>query len=235
MPEFRPVSPVMIVSPHLDDAVLSCGHFLYRNPSTSVVTILAGAPVEMHEGYNSKTTGKRYAPDAIALRRAEDQSAMDFAGATPIWLDLLDADYSEYREHDDYVEIIREALDRVLGSSDAKSVVAPLGLIHADHRAVSEACLQLAVDSNLAWYLYMDLPYGFSIRRAVSKRLRDIKRRFPLEEFVAYEGDTAVKRSMMNLYESQYAPTMLSNRRGFEATMTGSERYWRIVGLRSPA
>jgi hypothetical protein len=96
---------------------------------------------------------------------------------------------------------------------------------------VSDACLQLAVNSNLTWYLYMDLPYGLAIRRTVSKRLRDIRKRFQLEEFIAYEGETGVKRRIMHLYESQYAPTRLSNRRGFEATMTGSERYWRIEGF----
>jgi len=35
---------VLVVSPHCDDAVFSCGDFLVAHPRASVVTIFAGRP-----------------------------------------------------------------------------------------------------------------------------------------------------------------------------------------------
>lgn len=223
----------MVVSPHLDDAVFSCGHFLYAHPSTTVVTVFAGAPDASHEGYNSRTTGKRYAPDAVGVRRVEDRSAMEFVGARPLWLDLYEADYSAYRPRVDYGETIRRELRRVLSDVGAQSVIAPLGLIHVDHVAVSESCLLLATESTLTWYLYTDLPYGFAGRRALSRRMKDVGRRFQLEKYSPYVGEPSIKQRAMKLYESQYVPTRRTNRRGFDMTLVGAEQYWRVEVVRA--
>ena len=228
MSKFEPLEPVLVLSPHLDDAVLSCGSFLHAHPSTTVVTVLAGAPDAFHEGYNSETTGKPYAPDAIGVRRDEDRRAMDFLGATPIWLDLLDADYAAYRPPTDYGDVIKDEIGRVLDEIRPKSVFAPLGLMHADHVAVSQACLELAVDSPFAWYLYMDLPYGLANRRLSSRRVATISRHVRLVEFDSYVGEPGIKQRAMSLYASQYAMTRRNFRKKFDATMRGTERYWRV-------
>lgn len=233
MSKLEPLEPVLVLSPHLDDAVLSCGHFLFAHPSTAVVTVLAGAPDALHEGYNSKTTGKPYAPDAISVRRDEDRKAMDFLGATPVWLDLLDADYAAYRPPTDYGDVIRDEIGRVLSEMRPKSVFAPLGLMHADHLAVSEACLELAINSPFTWYLYMDLPYGLANRRVLSRRVATVSQHVRLVEFDSYDGEPGIKQRAMGLYASQYAPTRRSFRRGFDATMRGTERYWRVDALLS--
>ena len=230
--KLEPLEPVLVLSSHLDDAVLSCGHFLYANPLTTVVTVLAGAPDTNHEGYNSKTTGKPYAPDAISVRRDEDRQALDYLSATPVWLDLLDADYAAYRPSTNYVEVIQGEIARVLNKARPKSVFAPLGLIHADHLAVSEACIGLAVNSPFTWYLYMDLPYGFADRRLLLRRVATVRRHVQLVEFNLYGGEPGIKRRAMSLYASQYAPTRQSSPKGFDATMRGGERYWRVETLR---
>lgn len=36
---------LLVVSPHLDDAVLSCGCWLASRPGAAVVTVFAGRPV----------------------------------------------------------------------------------------------------------------------------------------------------------------------------------------------
>src|SRR6516164_4596576 len=93
MARFTPTGPVCFVSTHLDDVVLSCGHFLAAHPGCTVLTVLAGAPNEFHDGYNRRATGESYAPDAIAKRRAEDDSALALLSAHPVRLPLLDGDY----------------------------------------------------------------------------------------------------------------------------------------------
>lgn len=231
MSKVDPAPPILVVSTHLDDAVLSCGQFLYANPSTTVVTVLAGAPDVPHEGYNSSTTGKPFAPDAINVRRDEDHAALNLLGATPVWLDLLDADYGAHRPTRDFVTAIRDEIAQVLNQMRPTSIFAPLGLMHADHLAVSDACIELSVDSPFAWYLYMDLPYGLARRRVLSRRLSSVSRRVQLVELIAYSIDTNIKEQAVNLYSSQVAPTRKNFRKSFDATLRGGERYWRVETL----
>ena len=220
-----------MLSTHLDDAVLSCGNFLYTHPSTTVMTILAGAPDALHEGYNSRTTGKPYAPDAIGVRRDEDLNALDFLNATPAWLDLLDVDYAAYRPSTDYGDSIQNEISRMLDEIRPMSVFAPLGLIHADHLAVSEACFRLAVNSPFTWYVYLDLPYGLGNRRALSRRIAAVRRYFQLVDLDSFDGDPEIKQRAMSFYRSQYATTRHNHRKAFDATMRGGERYWRMEPL----
>jgi LmbE family N-acetylglucosaminyl deacetylase len=231
MSKLEPIEPVLVFSPHLDDAVLSCGLFLQAHPSTTVVTVLAGAPEAFHNGYNRQTTGKLYAPDAITVRREEDRRALDSLCATPVWLDLLDGDYAAHRPPVKYSEVIHDEIVRVLDEIRPKSVLSPLGLSHADHVAVSDACLEIAMHSPLAWFLYMDLPYGYFNRRVLNRRITSIMSRVQLRELDSFEGEPGVKQRAMSLYTSQYDPTRRSNRRAFDATMRGGERYWQVEGL----
>jgi LmbE family N-acetylglucosaminyl deacetylase len=232
MSELDVAQPILVLSSHLDDAVLSCGQFLYAHPSTTVVTVLAGAPDAIHEGYNSSTTGKRYAPDAIDVRRDEDRKALGLLGATPVWLDLLDADYSAQRPQEDFVTVIRAEIARVLEQTKPASIFAPLGLMHPDHVAVSDACFELTVNSTSTWYLYMDLPYGLASRRVLSRRLSTVTQRVHLMELSSYNSEPGIKEQAVNLYASQYAPTRKSFRKSFDATLRGEERYWRVETAR---
>ena len=221
------LEPVVVISPHLDDAVLSCALFLHAHPATTVMTVLAGAPEALHEGYNSATTGEAYAPDAVRLRREEDRAAMELVGGQAKWLDLLDGDYAAYRPGTDYREPIRDEIAQALGEFAPKSVFAPVGLIHPDHVMVSDACAELAADATYAWYFYMDLPYGIGHRWPVARRLSALKRRVRLVELERYEGAPGIKQHAMSRYASQYEPTRESFPKGFDEAMSGSERYWR--------
>jgi hypothetical protein len=85
---FAPASPVCFISTHLDDVALSCSHFLAAHPGATVVTVFAGAPPESRvDGWNAKTTGEAYAPDALRVRRDEDALALAVVNASPYWLD----------------------------------------------------------------------------------------------------------------------------------------------------
>ena len=230
MSGFEPLGPVMVISTHLDDAVLSCAQFIHANPGTTVVTVLAGAPDVYHKGYNSKSTGKPYAPDAVRMRRDEDAKAMSMLSAQYVWLDLLDNDYLQANPRIDDQDEIRDAISGVLRERQPVSVVAPLGLIHADHVAVSDACLELAIRSEHEWYLYMDMPYGPAVPRTVPQRIATVETKVELEVLEPFHGDPDIKRPVMKAYSSQYGPTRRSHRRGFRASMKASEQYWRIKG-----
>lgn len=194
-----------------------------------MVTVLAGAPTKNHEGYNSKTTGASFAPDAIGIRRAEDARAMSQLGANFVWLELFDNDYLEVNHGGRDEGEILEAIRRVLDDVAPRSVLSPLGLVHSDHLAVSNASLELAREFSSDWYLYMDMPYGQAMRETVPERIRDVERATALEALEPFVGNAAIKRSAMRTYASQYGPTKRAHRRGFRSAMKEAERYWKVV------
>src|ERR1700760_4988959 len=91
-------SPVMFVSPHLDDAVLSCGALLAhlaRNCPVIVLTVFSSAAPPAKWGLAARRTLQGLGvPDAELLfeeRRAEDITFLKEAGPSWIHLGLTDA------------------------------------------------------------------------------------------------------------------------------------------------
>src|SRR5690242_11145568 len=82
---------VVVISPHLDDAVLSLGAALSwaarHGARVTVLTVLAGRPDsstpagEWDAGSGFGTEG-----EAATARREEDERACEVLGATPVWL-----------------------------------------------------------------------------------------------------------------------------------------------------
>ena len=91
-------SPVMFVSPHLDDAVLSCGALLTHLARTCPVTVLtafSSASPPAKRGLAARKTLRDLQiadPEVLfAERRAEDIAVLKEAGASWIHLGLTDA------------------------------------------------------------------------------------------------------------------------------------------------
>jgi LmbE family N-acetylglucosaminyl deacetylase len=234
---FSPSGPVLVVSTHLDDAVLSCGHFLSKNPQSVVLTVFAGAPDRMHEGYNSATTGEKYAPDAVQKRRIEDATAMNCLSVKPpVWLDLYDCDYLGFydndhpqrdlrtRDHNEIVQAIAPAILKIM----PRSVVTPLGFAHLDHVAVANACIELAKNSDLEWYLYMDMPYAQRYPWTLRKRRAFVRRIINIVALDPLQIDTSKKSEAFKLYESQYVRTG-GGKPEFDQVMRTAEKYWRVI------
>ena len=229
MNQFIPSEPVLFVSTHLDDVVLSCGHFLSKNPQSVVLTVLAGAPDRLREGYNSNTTGEIYAPNAVRKRRNEDAAAMNFLSVmSPEWLSLYDNDFLHWiRRRNDHEEIVL-AIDVAIQKIGAGSVVTPLGLKHLDHVAIANACIELAKKSDLEWYLYMDMPYGQRRPKALRKREAFVRKSLNLDELQPLQIDGHQKHEAFKLYESQYAP-IGGGKPDFDQVMMAAEKYWRLI------
>src|SRR4051794_35229184 len=82
----------VVVSPHLDDAVLSCWHVLQDGEAT-VVTVFAGVPEPGTRGWWDRLTGSDDSAARMRERLREDDAALGLGGATPLRLDLLDEQY----------------------------------------------------------------------------------------------------------------------------------------------
>ena len=251
LPVFEPVEPVCFVSPHLDDVVLSCGHYLSGHPGATVLTALAGAPARrVHAGWNAKTTGQRYALDALRVRQVEDTRALATVGARPVWLDGLDAEYLVIRRDATATTLaaravralvarrlawirsrrperrrLTETLHDALTALRPGSVVAPLGLHHPDHAAVSNACLQLAVEGPWRCFLYEDVPYAQAYPAQRRRRLRQLDRRVTLRELASVPPIDDRKQRAARCYASQL-PHLRTGLPGLDAAMAEPERYW---------
>src|SRR5262245_44038169 len=85
---------IAILSPHFDDAVLSCWHLLDGRGDVLVVNVFtalppAGTPL----GWWDTQTGATDAVERTRERRAEDAEALALTGRTAVALDLLDDQY----------------------------------------------------------------------------------------------------------------------------------------------
>jgi LmbE family N-acetylglucosaminyl deacetylase len=120
------------------------------------------------------------------------------------------------------------AIDQVIREIGARSIVTPLGFGHLDHVAVSNACIELAKNSDLEWYLYMDMPYAQWHPRALRKREAFIRRILNIDGLEPLQIDTDQKLMAFKLYESQYAGTS-GGKPDFDQMMKKAERYWRVV------
>jgi LmbE family N-acetylglucosaminyl deacetylase len=219
--------PVLILSTHLDDAVLSCTDLLRSQSSPAVATVFAGAPAVVHKGYNSECTGQSFAPDAMRVRRDEDLEALNFLGATPIWLDLFESDYAGFRPSVGFDESLQSAISQTINDVKPTSVFLPLGLIHPDHVALSKAGVALIPQFPVAWYMYLDLPYGAGQRWVVMRRRVALRRQVRLRSLNGGASEPGLKQRAMSFYQSQYEVTRQNYREGFDIAMHGGERYWR--------
>ncbi len=152
---------------------------------------------------------------------------MTLLGATPMWLDLYDADYLRSQRGIGDVPEIVDAVGHALGPHATGSVAFPLGFVHADHVAVSNACIELTRDSTLDWFIYADMPYSQTYPDKKAERLAEVQRSVHLEALDPYLGDTLIKDEVLKAYRSQYGP--LSEERGFAASLSAPEEYWRVT------
>jgi LmbE family N-acetylglucosaminyl deacetylase len=150
------VERIAVVSPHLDDAVLSAWLVLRNVKQARVITCFAGSPpIGMVGSWDAKTGLAAGAP-AITIRRQEDVSAIALAGGEAIHLDCIDAQYrgESAAPVDELTSLLQEQL------SDADEVWLPAGLgDHVDHVATRRATLAATTQAQRR-YLYADLPYA---------------------------------------------------------------------------
>ena len=147
-PSTEPYAPNMsdrravVLSPHLDDAVLSCWHLLRGPGEVGVINVFAGSPPPDSGAASwwDRVSGARDSVARMVERRAEDREAFAIAGRTAIHLDFLDEQYEPADQPlEEIVSKLRELIDH-----DAV-VYAPAALgEHGDHERVRSAAIELA-------------------------------------------------------------------------------------------
>ena len=146
----------VILSPHFDDAVLSCWRLLADDGDVLVVNVFAGVPPQGTLGWWDRLAGCEDSAAAVRARIEEDRRALALTGRTAVNLDFLD---DQYREREEDPAGIAAALRAVLTPAQRIYAPAALGDRHRDHLAVCTAALELhAEDYDVR--LYADLPHA---------------------------------------------------------------------------
>lgn len=159
----------LLLSPHLDDAVLSAGQFLANQPGCSVVTVFAGIPADGLQTSYDRKCGFKSSRKAMQSRRLEDRDSLARLKCDPIYWDYLDSQYGESYEMD---SIVADIIDLAQGYD---LVLGPLGLVHHDHKMVLDSLLLAAKDIKAAIYLWEDLPNRVLYPEEVNARLYEIQ------------------------------------------------------------
>ena len=214
------------LSPHFDDAVLSCGGWIWEQAHAGlpveVWTICSGdppnGPLSREARHCHRVWGTGTAQETVALRRLEDQAANRAIGATWRHLSLPDCIYRLSPRGDPlYPEAVNVSLhyleaglDQALaeeiqiGLEPDDHVACPLAIGgHVDHLLTRAAALRLG---RPIWY-YADLPYVLRQPTALAPAVQGLREAFhpiTLEGVQAWlDGISAHASQMLMLFSSE--------------------------------
>jgi LmbE family N-acetylglucosaminyl deacetylase len=232
-----------VVSPHLDDAALSCALFLAANPGSCLITVFAAGPASV----SPLTTWDRAAryfkdgADVMAVRRGEDAEAAALVRAAALHLPYWDRQYrnEQYGYHGPADADLAPAIAVDLLAQAARQPqpwLIPLGLGHPDHRLAADAALRCATHTHNGRpasgpgevYVYADLPYAAEDPAGLIERKRHLAERgFALEEdgTLEFAADRRLKAAVLRCHTSQRRIL----RRRARTAIRAPEQIWRLI------
>jgi LmbE family N-acetylglucosaminyl deacetylase len=214
----------IVLSPHLDDAPLSCGGSIHRWASADepvlVITVMTGdppaGPHSPFAEYQHASWGVS-AAEAFAIRRSEEAAALGRLGASYTQLGLLDCIYrgdnagffytseeaifgSVHPADEPLIDTLTQRLAGLEPFAPGAAVYSPLGLgDHIDHQLVRRAAERWRGRDLL---YYEDYPYAYRMRLDRNEIQRGepglVSRRVWLTE-----GDVRAKIEAIGRYRSQ--------------------------------
>jgi LmbE family N-acetylglucosaminyl deacetylase len=200
---------VVVVSPHLDDAVLSLAATIARatrsGAHVDVLTVFAGDPASDTPagGWDSRG-GFATEGEAATARRAEDREACSIIGAEPAWLPFGDGDYAQGRDRGE----VSAAVVGIVAGADAV-LVPGFPLTNPDHAWLAELLLGQALPCARVG-LYAEQPYRYMVRG--ERRRLDVPGQISLRvppgvewTYPARSSDLLLKRRAILAYQSQVA------------------------------
>jgi LmbE family N-acetylglucosaminyl deacetylase len=151
-----PAAPPLVLSPHMDDAVLSCWSVLTAEGPVNVVNVFTGLPRDGPPGDWDRICGAREAPLHVRDRLIEDVAALAHAGREAVYLPFVEEQYRDRLATPSARRIDRELALRL---PEAGRVLAPLAAYHADHQVARAYALAL-MRAGFPVTLYAELPFG---------------------------------------------------------------------------
>ena len=145
-----------ILSPHFDDAVLSCWQLLAGRADVTVVNVFTALPpAGTPPPWWDRATGATDPIERMLERRREDAAALALVGRSSVELGLLDDQYRCAQLS------LHQVVQRITLALTPQAVIHAPGAFegHPDHVLVRDAALELA-RAGRAVVLYADLPHA---------------------------------------------------------------------------
>lgn len=243
--EWSEFERVVVLSPHLDDAALSCGgllHALQGRAATLVVSVCCGNPPRIVGADGTSRVQTRRGHVNPRYRRREDIAAMHSVNADFVHLSFADGIYRRSpltgkliyrnaREHwtsprvDDmaHVEELFLVLRRICLDLGRILLVSPMGIgHHVDHQIVAQVAVRLAA-AGAALLFYEDFPYVVDPRVGRGDEDDPLAalarlRMLPAERF-ALPIDADLKAALLRYYATQ-VPALFGDDAGMQASLT---------------
>jgi LmbE family N-acetylglucosaminyl deacetylase len=245
---YEPTAPPIVLSPHLDDAVLSAFTVLCADPRPLVVNVCDGVPPAGPAPFSVRLCGATDAAAQMRRRRAEDDEALGRLGCESVSLGLLEAD-SRPLEAEPDVDDLRRALGAACAAAGA--VHAPIGMgSHPDHLLARDLGFAIRDATGMPLWLYADLPYaitwgwpvwvsgadpdpnldpGAAWQRAIDRLPVGGDALNPTAVRLD-EAAQAQKRETLAVYESQLSMLAGGPRARLDGWALSREVRWRVVG-----
>jgi LmbE family N-acetylglucosaminyl deacetylase len=221
---------LVVVTPHLGDAVQGCGELIASHPGAVVVTVFAEIPADAYVVSEwDAACGFSSPRQAVTVHRREDREAMDRLDAEPCWLACRDSQYRRLRNtsSQEIEDEISVKLTRALRRHGSRRIAVPLGVLAGDHTLAHRAALRLVRRRrDLEWIAYADgtAPADTIVQRIVA--LERLGFAFSAVETATRMDAVWRKERAARCYESLlrgYAAAGRSTR-----VVAGAERYWRL-------
>ncbi len=220
---------VVVVSPHLDDAVLGCAQLMARHAGATVITVTARTPAAYPDPLSDwdRAGGFATGDDVMAVRRAEDVAALAELGATPVWLEFDQHVYRDGLPHPPGE--VADALETAIVAAEPTAVLVPFGLGNPDHVMTHDAA-RLVYERHReewVWFCYEDGGYKH-IPGMLAWRIAQLFRAgiWPTPAVIPVDPGTERKRAAIACYRTQRPP--LDADHGLSARLDAAipEQYW---------
>jgi len=232
LPLDRELDRVLIVSPHLDDAVLGCARFMAAHPGCTVVTVFAGNPPRYPDPMRLWDVQSGFGPDddVMEARRKEDHAALSVLDARPVHFDFVE---HTYREGDQPVapDVIAPVVAATLREIAPTLIIAPFGLANPDHDVTHQACMHVREEmGGASWWCYEDFGYKH-IPGLLAWRVSRLFRQavWPTPVCPPIDADTTPKMTAVNCYPSQLLALEDDWRVGTKLDAPAPEQFWRLA------
>ncbi len=154
--EFDPRAPALVLSPHWDDAVLSCWSVLADPGELNVANVFAALPPPGRKGPWEAFAGLRDSRERAQARLQEDARALSLAGRSAHNLELPEIQQRDGPDSVTPADVRAALVDAV---PRASRVYAPAGIGgHVDHVLARRYAQQL-LGRGMPVSLYAELPY----------------------------------------------------------------------------
>lgn len=223
---------IVVVSPHLDDAVLGCGSLLALHPGATVVTVFTGRPDRYPDPPTEWDAQCGFGPgdDVLGAREREDAAALASLRAVPVRLGFVE---HQYLPRSAWVsgDAIADALEVAIRAAEPSAVFVPFGLGNPDHDATHDAAMRVrARFGEPAWFCYEDMGYKH-IPGLLAWRVARlfVAGTWPTPAALPVDPDPARKRAAVDCYPSQLRALEAQWRVGAKLAAPAPEQCWRLA------